>query len=57
MDEYNNFMRATEIHTKAEHRFYYLFSKSGFSETVTTRAQKEGVTLVNLEDLFLAMEA
>lgn len=55
MDEYNDFMRATEIHTKAEHRFYYLFSKSGFSESVTTRAQNEGVILVNLDDLFLVM--
>jgi hypothetical protein len=40
MDQYKNFFNATAIFTKPVNRFYYLFSKSGFTKEViysTTR--------------------
>lgn len=53
MDEYKDFLNATSIFTKPVNRFYYLFSKSGFTEEVKNLAQNDGVTLVGLDDLFL----
>ena len=52
MDEYRNFFQATEIFTRYTQRYYYLFSKSGFTAQVEKRAREEGVRLVNLADLF-----
>ncbi|MBI9093984.1 MAG: ATP-binding protein [Sphaerochaeta sp.] len=53
MDEYQDFLNATAIFTKPVNRFYYLFSKSGFTEAVRNQAQNDGVKLVGLDDLFL----
>lgn len=53
MDAYKDFFRTTEIHTKPANRFYYLFSKSGFSEAVKTQSLYDGVHLVELDDLFM----
>lgn len=33
-------------------RFYYLFSKSGFTERLKARAMEIGVRLVTLDDLY-----
>ena len=54
MDEYKDFLNATAIFTKPNNRFYYLFSKSGFTKAVKTSAQHDGVKLVGLDDLFMA---
>ncbi len=53
MDEYKDFFNATAIFTRPVNRFYYLFSKSGFTEAVKTQAQKDGVKLVGTDDLFM----
>ena len=53
MDEYKDFFNATTIFTEPVKRFYYLFSKSGFTETVRTQAQHDGVELVGLDELFM----
>ena len=53
MDEYKDFMSATAIFTEPVNRFYYLFSKSGFTEAVKTQAYYDKVVLVALDDLFL----
>jgi len=53
MDEYHDFLNATAILTKPVNRFYYLFSKSGFTEAVRTKAPHDSVKLVGLDDLFL----
>ncbi len=53
MGEYNDFFNSTAIFTKPVNRFYYLFSKSGFTEEVKAQAKKHGVKLVEMDDLFL----
>lgn len=50
---YKDFFNATAIFTRPVNRFYYLFSKSGFTKEVTHLAQQDGVMLVGLDDLFL----
>lgn len=52
IDEYSDFFNATEIITKPENRYYFLFSKSGFTEEVKIQAVHDGATLVGLNDLF-----
>ncbi|WP_319757081.1 ATP-binding protein [uncultured Sphaerochaeta sp.] len=54
MDEYKDFLRSAKLFHHLENRYYYLFSKSGFTDEVKANAQREGITLVALEDLFLA---
>lgn len=44
---------ATAIITEPAKRYYYLFSKSGFTATVRTQAQLDGVKLVGLDELFM----
>ena len=53
MDQYKDFFNATAIFTEPVNRFYYLFSKSDFTQEVKTLAQQDGVNLVGLDDLFL----
>lgn len=52
MDEYKDFFRAVEVFSHIENRFYYLFSKSGFTQTVQNQAKEDGVRLFGLDDLF-----
>ena len=53
MAEYKDFLNAAAILTKPVNRFHYIFSKSGFTEAVKTRAQHDGVKLAGLDDLFM----
>ncbi|WP_320128603.1 ATP-binding protein [uncultured Sphaerochaeta sp.] len=53
MDQYKDFFNATAIFTEPVNRFYYLFSKSDFTQEVKALAQQDGVKLVGLDDLFL----
>jgi len=53
MDQYKDFFNATAIFKKTVNRFYYLFSKSGFTKEVIHLAQQDGVMLVTLDDVFL----
>jgi uncharacterized protein len=55
MDEYHDFFSATRIITKPSNRYYYLFSKSGFTEKVKARALHDNVELVGIHDLFMAV--
>ncbi len=52
MKEYNDLMTASEIFKEPENRYYYLFSKSGFTDDVKERAKTDGVVLVEIDDLF-----
>lgn len=52
MGEYDNLVCASGIIEKPMDRYYYLFSKGGFTEAVRERAGREGAVLVALEDLF-----
>ena len=51
-DEYQAFLDAAAIIRKPVNRWYYLFSKSGFTEAVQERAQQDGVVLIGMEELF-----
>nr|WP_319473604.1 hypothetical protein [uncultured Sphaerochaeta sp.] len=48
-----DFLRPAELFHCIENRYYYLFSKSGFTDEVKANALRVGITLVALEDLFL----
>ena len=52
MKEYNDLMTASEIIKEPENRYYYLFSKSGFTDDVKMQAKENGAVLVELDDLF-----
>lgn len=45
-------MAASEIFTEPENRYYYIFSKSGFTDEVKKKAEEDRVVLVELADLF-----
>ena len=51
--EFEDLMSASRIFTRIEERYYYLFSKSGFSQWVIDRAAQEpSIRLISLDDLF-----
>ena len=52
IDQYKDFFNAAAIFTKPVNRFYYLFSKSDFTQEVKIQAQQDGVKLVGLDGLF-----
>lgn len=52
MKEYDDFMCASEIFTQPKNRYYYLFSKGGYTTAVQERAKRENVVLVEIDDLF-----
>ncbi len=52
MKEYNDLMYASEIFTKPQERYYYLFSKVGYTQAVKEKAEADGVVLVEIDDLF-----
>ena len=52
MNEYEDLMCASGIFKKPTNRFYYIFSKSGFTTAVQNKAQEDNVQLVNIDDLF-----
>ena len=52
--EFEDLMAASEIFTQVENRYFYLFSKSGFSQWVLDEAAKNGkVRLITIDDLFI----
>lgn len=52
MQEYENLICASQIFTKPEKRYYYLFSKGGYTKAVCEQAQRDGAVLVSVDDLF-----
>lgn len=50
--EYEDLMSAAAIFTQPVHRYFYIFSKSGYSDWVKRAAQSEGVRLLGIDDLF-----
>lgn len=52
MKQYDDLFSAAEIFTQPVERYYYIFSKSGFSSSVQEQAAKNGVKLITLADLF-----
>ena len=50
--EYEDFMSASAIFTQPVNRYYYIFSKEGYSDWVKNAAQAQGVQLLGIEDLF-----
>lgn len=55
MSEYNKFMEGQgQLFPEPQKRYYYIFSKSGFTNAVAAQAKKDSVTLVKPENLFEA---
>lgn len=52
MREYDDFICASEIFMQPKNRYYYLFSKGGYTSSVRERAERENVVLVKIDDLF-----
>lgn len=52
MKEYDDLICVSEIFTKPEKRYFYLFSKGGYTKSVRERAEKDGTVLVSVDDLF-----
>jgi len=52
LQEYRHFLNATAIIKEPTHRYYYLFSKGGYTDEVQAQARIDEVTLVHLDDLF-----
>jgi len=51
--EYDDLMSASEIFTQVKNRYYYLFSKSGFTEWVQNEAKRNDcIHLITVDDLF-----
>ncbi len=52
MDEYDDLVIATEMFRDIKEKHLMFFSKSGFTEPVKERAEKEGTTLLTIDDLY-----
>lgn len=52
MEEYNDLVTATEAFPNIKEKNLIFISKSGFSETVRTRAEEEGAELVEVREMF-----
>ena len=52
MKEYDDLICASNIFIKPEKRYYYLFSKGGYTKVVCERAKEDGTVLVSIDDLF-----
>ena len=51
--EFEDLMSASEIFTQVENRYYYIFSKSGFSQWVLDEtAKNDNIRLVAIDALF-----
>lgn len=50
--QYEDLFAAAEIFTELEKRYYYIFSKGGFTDAVIKRSEEDGVELVDVENLF-----
>ena len=51
--EYNDLMCASSIFSEPHKRYYYVFSKGGYTEWVKKEAEKDGVCLLGIDDLFI----
>ena len=52
MDEYDDLVIATEMFRDIKEKHLMFFSKSGFTEPVKERAEREGTTLLTIDDLY-----
>ncbi|MBQ8878464.1 MAG: ATP-binding protein [Lachnospiraceae bacterium] len=50
--EYEDLMCASNIFTEPQKRYYYVFSKGGYTEWVKMEAKKDDVCLLEIDDLF-----
>ena len=53
MEEYDDLVMAAEIFKNVEEKHFMFFSKSGFTEPVKERAERENAVLLTVEDLYL----
>lgn len=53
MEEYDDLVMAAEIFKNVEEKHFMFFSKSGFTEPVEERAERENAVLLTVEDLYL----
>ena len=54
MGDYNKFMNGhRQLFPEPRERYYYIFSKSGFTEAVAEHAATDHVLLLSADDLFL----
>ncbi len=52
--EFEDLIAASEIFTQVKNRYYYIFSKGGYTEWVIDEAERLGnVKLLGIDDLFL----
>lgn len=52
MEDLDNLKRATEAFPNVKEKYYYLFSKSGFTAEVETAAKEEGIVLVTPREMY-----
>lgn len=52
MREYEDLMCASRIFTQAKERYYYVFSKGGYTQRVKEKAAQDGMVLLGIDDLF-----
>ena len=52
LSEFNDLLEASAIFTQTTEKYYYLFSKSGFTQAVKDKTKNYNVKLVTIDDLF-----
>lgn len=52
MDEYDDLVMAEKMFQNIQEKYLIFFSKSGFTEPVRKRAEREGATLLTIDDLY-----
>lgn len=53
LSELNDLIDASVLFKNVSEKYYYLFSKSGFTQAVKDEASKHNITLVTINDLFV----
>lgn len=52
MEEYEDLLTAVMAFPKVKKRWYVFFSRSGYTQPVRERAQREGAILLQIPDLY-----
>lgn len=52
LSEFNDLLEASAIFTQTTEKYYYLFSKSGFTQAVKDKTKNYNLKLVTIDDLF-----
>lgn len=53
LSELNDLIDASNVFSNITEKYFYLFSKSGFTQAVKDQASKNNITLVTIDDLFI----